>query len=228
MVPESPTSIRIYAGALAVILGLQSAWLLGAEIAHPALPFFPVTGAEAKAATIDRSTAGIAAWLGWPRGALWVDYAITANAARLGSLPNGNMEVPNRPDESAFSIAETAAALAPSDARAWLLLASANLQFVLNSNALAQLKMSYYTSPYNQYLFPLRIQTIARSPAPIDDELRSLVEYEMRVVIRYKPELMTSIAPALRVASPTGRQFLLTLLGKLDPDFVSELNTANP
>jgi hypothetical protein len=143
-------------------------------------------------------------------------------------LPNGNMEVPNRPDESAFSIAETAAALAPSDARAWVLLASANLQFVLNSNALAQLKMSYYTSPYNQYLFPLRIQTIARSPAPIDDELRSLVEYEMRVVIQYKPKLMSSIAPALRVASPTGRQFLLTLLGKLDPDFVSKLNTANP
>jgi hypothetical protein len=229
MAPPSSGPIRIYAGAFAVVLGLQSAWLLAAEISRPALPFFPMNGAEAKAAAMHGSAAATAAWIGWPRGELWVNYAITANAALFGNLEDRAVRNGNRADGNAISVVEMAAALAPSDARAWLLLAGVHSQSAMNTTqAFAQLKMSYYTSPYNEYLFPLRIQIIARSTTTFDDELRGFAEYELRKVIRDRPELKRSIASAFRFASPAGRQFLETSIGGIDPKFLSELKTISP
>lgn len=229
MVAQSPISIRIYAGAFAIVLGLQSVWLLAAEITRPALPFFPVNGAEAKTTAKHYSEAAAAARIGWPRGGLWVDYAVVANAVLLGDIEDGVIPSANRQSKGAYSITETAAALAPSDARAWLLLASADTQSPSkDGKALAQLKMSYYTSPYSEHLFPLRIQIVARSAAPFDDELRSFIEYELGVIIRHKPGLKRSIASAFRIASPAGRHFLETSIGTLDPNFLTELQTAKP
>lgn len=229
MARQSPPSIRIYAGAFAIVLGLQSVWLLAAEITRPALPFFPINGAEAKATAIHYSAAAAAAHIGWPRGDLWADYAMTANAALLGDIEDGVIPSTNRQSEGASSTTETAAALAPSDARAWLLLASADMQSASkDGKALAQLKMSYYTSPYNEHLFPLRIQIVARSAIPFNDELRSFIEYELGMIIRHKPGLKRSIASAFRVASPAGRHFLETSIGTLDPNFLTELQTAKP
>jgi hypothetical protein len=229
MSPKSPTSIRACASAFSLILGLLSVWLIAAEATRPELPFFPTNGAEAKASAMHRSTAATAAWIGWPRGGLWVDYAITTNAALLANFEDGITDKADHPDQNAFRVSETAARLDPSDARVWLLLASVNEQSVSNSSrALAQLKMSYYTSPYNEHLFPLRIQIVARSTAPFDDELRSFIDYELGMIVRDEPVLKQTIALAFRMAPPAGRQFLSTSIGKHDQKFLSELKAANP
>jgi hypothetical protein len=229
MTVKSPTSIRIHASTFAAILGLLSAWLIAAEAMRPTLPFFPANGADAKASAIRRSEAAAAAWIGWPRGGLWVDYAITTNAALLANFEDGITDKAEHPDQNAFGVSETAARLDPSDARVWLLLASVNEQSASNSSrALAQLKMSYYTSPYNEHLFPLRIQIVARSTAPFDDELRSFIDYELGMIVRDEPHFKQTIALAFRMASPAGHQFLAASIGKHDRKFLSELKAANP
>jgi hypothetical protein len=229
MAPKSPTSIRAYASAFALVLGLLSVWLIAAEATRPKLPFFPKNGAEAKASTMHRSVAATAAWIGWPRGGLWVDYAITINAALLANFEDGITDKADHPAQNAFAASETAARLDPSDARVWLLLASANEQSASNSSrALAQLKMSYYTSPYSEHLFPLRIQIVARSTAPFDDELSSFIDYELGMIVRDEPALKQTIGLAFRSASPAGRQFLAASMGKHDQKFLSKLKAANP
>jgi hypothetical protein len=229
MAPQSPTSFRLYAMIFGAILGLQAVWLVAAELTRPALAFFPVDQAQATAAATNRSDAAAAAWIGWPRGELWVDYAMIANGAFLGSIEGGSTSKLQATEDENYSAAATAAALSPSDARAWLLLAMLSEQSAQNGNqAQAQLKMSYYTSPYNAQLFPLRIQIGARLARLDDDELRGFMEYELGMIIQQKPDLKQAIALALRSGSAAGRHFLQDAIGKSDPKFLSQLQAENP
>lgn len=226
---QSPILVRSCAAGFAVVLGLQAALILGAELTRPKMRFFPGNGTEANAAHTHNSSAATAAWIGWPRGDLWTDYAVTANASVIGEIEDGTISSPSSLNKGAPRVAEIAATLAPSDARAWLLLAMDNAQAASNAGkALAQLKMSYYTSPYNDELFPLRIQVAARSPSIADDELSSFVEYEIGVVLRHKPSLKRAIASAYRIASPAGIRFFETTLAKLDPKYLAELKISKP
>jgi hypothetical protein len=93
---------------------------------------------------------------------------------------------------------------------------------------LTLLKMSYYTSPYSDALFPMRIQVATGSPSIADEELSSYVEYELGVVVGRKPDLKRSVAPAYRTASPAGRRFFETVLEKLDPAYLAELKALKP
>ena len=224
MPTPSAFSTRIYAGGFAAILILQSAWLLAAEITRPTLPFFPTNVAEARAAATQHSAAAITARIGWPRGDLWIDYAIAANATRLAKIESGVTPLAVHARDTSSGIVVTAATLAPSDARAWLLLASTTAE---SDKMAALLKMSYYTAPYSERLFPLRIQVVARSPAPFDEELGGYIDYELGMIVRHKPGLKPAVALAFHVASPTGRHFLTASISKLDPNFLSKLQTAN-
>jgi hypothetical protein len=220
-------SIRVYAIVFAIVLAFQSVWLLAAEITRPALPFFPANRADADAAASRETTAATSAWIGWPRGTLWVDYAMSANAPTIGQMMEGVAAGRGHPSNAAQSTAQTAAAISPSDARAWLLLAANNMQsHATVGPALAQLKMSYYTAPYSERLFPLRVQVAARSPSSPDNELLGLIEYELRLSLRAKPDLKHPIAQAYRNGSPAGRRLLEDLIGALDPKLSSELRTS--
>jgi hypothetical protein len=228
MGPASPIRIRSLTTAFAVVLGLQAAWIVAAELIRTRPVFFPATAVKAKSAIADNSAAATAAWIGWPRGELWADYAVTANAGMIGSFETASSGAVS-PNQAANSIVATAAALAPSDARAWVLLAM-NAQSVSSdvksaSKILAPLRMSYYTSPYSDDLFPLRIQVATRSSAINDEELGIYAEYELGVVIRNKPALKPAIALAYRNASPAGRAFIERVLTKLDANYLSELKS---
>jgi hypothetical protein len=228
MTPRSPAVIRSLATGFAVVLGLQAAWIVTAELIRPRQVFFPANAMDAKSAIADNSAAATAAWIGWPRGDLWADYAVTANAGMIGSLETAASDAQS-PNQAANSIAATAAALAPSDARAWVLLAmnaqSASNDAKSDSKNLAPLRMSYYTSPYSDDLFPLRIQIATRSSAINDEELGIYAEYELGVAIRNKPALKPAIALAYRNASPAGRAFIEGVLAKLDANYLSELKS---
>src|SRR5713226_6809384 len=63
--------------AFAALLGLQATWILVAELTRPALPAFAPDAEAAAAAATRRSAATAAARLGWVRGDLWADCALT-------------------------------------------------------------------------------------------------------------------------------------------------------
>lgn len=226
---HSAISIRIYAGVFGILLALQSIWLIAAEVTRPAILFFPTNATQANAAATQHSAAAAAANIGWPRGDLWVDNAITASAAALSACESANAANALAANSQTLSIDNTAAALAPADARAWILLAMASEQTASKKDqALAQLKMSYYTAPYNEYLFPLRIQIVARLSNINDEELRVFIEYELRLAMHDRPNFKHSIASAFGKAGPAGRQFFEATLAKIDPKFLAQLRTANP
>lgn len=229
MISRSPNRLRRYAAIFAAILGLQAIWLLAAEMSRPALPFFPMSEAETKTITAHSAAAAAAAWIGWPRGDLWVDYAMTDDAALLGDIERGLTSDAHAATNEIYLTTEHAAVLAPYDSRAWLMLAATNIQRGLKSSyILAQIKMSYYTSPNDVRLMPFRIQIATRSSAIADDELQSFVENEIRIIILHKPNLKHSIALAYRGASPAGRRFLESKLAELDSKFLAELQGAKP
>jgi len=215
---HSAFPLRLSASLFAGILGLQAVWISAAEIMRPTLASLPATAADAKAASAQSGMAVGAAVIGWPRGEPWVDAAVSENAALLADIISGSEVAEARPDS--LRSAERAAALAPADARAWVILAALREQTPSAApRALAQLKMSYYTAPYNEALFPLRLQIVARSPVSADEELRTYLKYEIETVIGRKPSSKLAIAAALKTASPAGDKVLESLLDdlKLNP-----------
>lgn len=225
---QPPNLVRRYGTAFAAVLTLLAVWVVATELIHPDLRYFPRTASEAQADAKNIATARLAAWLGWPRGQGWIDYALATNAAGLTSLANGNRPVKSDQDKTPAATAEKAAVLAPFDARAWLMLAWDELAASNNVAAQARLKMSYYTSPYRDDLFPFRIRVVAQMPGHADPELNSYAEYELRVAHQRQAPLNDDIAAAFRSASPSGRQFLEQALTKLDPTFWAALKATQP
>ena len=226
MSSPSPKAVRRFAVFFAVVLGLQAIWILVPELIRPAMPFFPGDAGSAKMAEAKAASAATAARLGWPRGDLWSADAVAANAALLSRTEAGSSVAGTH--NSALDVARTAATLAPSDARNWVLLAMNQQAAGNHGKALAQLKMSYYTSPYNEDLFPLRIQLAAHALRLRDEELVGYLEYELGVVVRHKPNLKRAIALSYASGSQAGRQFLDQALTKLDPAYLAQLKASKP
>jgi hypothetical protein len=130
------------------------------------------------------------------------------------------------PGPSPLDVCVAAARLAPSDTRAWLVLAVADAPSQPGRASARALKMSYYTSPYSEELFPLRINLLAKMAAPADEELRGSVDYELEHILRRRADLKTRIAAAFAAGSPAGRQLLETSLAKFDKGFLSQLRAA--
>ncbi|HLI93996.1 MAG TPA: hypothetical protein VKU83_10315, partial [Puia sp.] len=184
------------------------------------LPFFPTDKTEIDYASAQRDRAAIVASLGWPRGDLWADYALSADCRFLNDVPASTTIDRTEP------VSEHALALAPYDARLWLLLSAINAQSGWKDDkTLAQLKMSYYTAPNDIRLIPLRISIALQSQAIGDKELQELVEHEIRTIIMRKPELKPVIATAYRGASAAGRAFVEEKLAVLDRKFLTDLQT---
>jgi len=200
---RAPLSFRLFATIFAVVLGLQAAWLLSAELMRVSLPFFPGDKTEIEYALAQRELAAAAAKVGWLRGDLWADYALAADSRSLNDVPAATAS------DMTELMSERALAFAPYDARLWLLLSAINARSGWKDDkTLAQLKMSYYTAPNDTRLIPLRIAIAIQSQAIGDEELQILVEHEIRTLILHKPELKPVIVMAYRGASPAGRRFL--------------------
>lgn len=216
---------RISAVIFALLLASQSVWLIAAEFVRPTLHFFPANGAEANLIAPTVLAAEMGAKIAWPRGPAWADYAVAANAPFIADLEEYTQNPAKRPVDS---VSETAATLAPLDPRPWLLLAAASQHAgSTNSDATqARLKLSYYTSAYDQRLFPFRVRIAAQSAADPDDELRGLVDDEIGHWLRARPELTRPIALAFRNATPAGRRLLEVAIGRHNPALLSELRNA--
>jgi hypothetical protein len=214
--PKAPKSFRIYAGAFAVVLGLQAAWLLSAEALRPALPFFPIEKSEIDYAVSQSAKAMTAARIGWFRGDLWADYALTTT--------NPSPAADSAGDEEPASARALAAA--PSYARLWLLLFWRNAQSGWKDDkTLAQLKMAYYTAPNDVRLFPSRLRGALQPQAAGDDELKPLVAHEISAIVMRKPELKPVITDIYRTTNAAGRRLIEEQLMAVDRAFLAELQT---
>lgn len=217
---------RVLALLFAFVLACQAGWILSAEFARlPAIAFPPDPESAAEAAA-NRNTAHLAAKLGIIRGDLWAEYALTysnvlQHDAKSSAAAEGSIE-------QARAVAERALALAPYDARIWLILASIDSRFDwLNGKASAALRNSYYTGANETDLIPARLFLSLSLPAISDGDIQQLVHHDLRTIVTRKPEMKSVIADAFQYALPEGKQFINDALKELDPGLLSSLRQKN-
>jgi len=218
-VGDTPWSIRVRFSlfAMSLVLGFYALWQLAAEFIHPVTPYFVSEPAPDQA---DRApAAALAAQVAMFRGDFWFDDALLTWLGASGST--GSALLPALDD--ARLAATRSARLAPHDARAWLLLALIDARAALDPRQQAEaLKMSYYTGPNDLALIPSRMKMAVQSPAIADPDFQSLVLGEVLSVVR-QPALQSAIVSSYRQASPDGKRFLESAVGRLDPALVSKM-----
>ena len=225
--PQIP--FRPLVWGFAVLLVVQAAWLLPAEVLRPAMPYFPSDPAAAQAARSKRTLAGVAARLGLVRGELWADDAMALSTGIVGNLLGFDRPATPQAYADVEEAALRAGRLAPHDARGWLLLAAAAARpDRINRDVVEPLKMSYYTGPDETALMPLRVRLATRSDVIDDGDLQVLVAQDLRAMTLRRPELKPAVAAAYRYAVPSGKRFIEVALDKLDPAFLAMLRGGQP
>lgn len=226
-VPLGPRvlSLRLGAAICAVPLGLIGLWIVAAELVRPSLGDFPrdIDAAERWSAASTSLTAS--ASIGTVRGDLWTMAAIGKAAPFLFQV-DGKQAVALDGATDALKLAEQAAALAPHDARAWLVIACLGTMLHGNSQqARSALKVSYYVGPQQASLLPVRLPLSLRPEMISDQDVSELTSLDLQGTFRKRPELKPVVAAAYRSASPQGRAFLETQLKSLDPGFLERLRS---
>jgi hypothetical protein len=209
--------VRIGIVGLSCVLGIFALWQLTAALVHPAAPYFISAGAAEPAG--DAPAAARAAEIAAVRGDFWFDDALLnwIKASR-----GDGAELAATLDD-AHAAAVRAAAIAPHDARAWLLLALVGAQRGGDLARQAEaLKMSYYTGPDDAALIPPRLKLALQSPAIADPDFQQLVSGEVLAAVR-QPALHPAILSAYRQASPDGKRFLLSAVAALEPGLAGQM-----
>ena len=211
------TWLRSVAGLLACILALQAAWVLAFEFARsPLLHDDAMRSAGASAA--EQRRAVMAASIGLMRGDLWADAALAfLNPASPADLAPAAVE-------QLRAAASRALALAPHDARIWIVLALADSRFDwLNGNASAAVRMSYYTGPNETRLIPLRLSLAAHSSALAEADFQQLFRRDLRIAAANGAGVQHAIAAAYRDAPPNAKHLIEETLDDIDPSLAARL-----
>jgi hypothetical protein len=212
---------RIATLPFALLLGVQCAWLLLAELSRPGVDQLPTDAASAAAAAKQRDAAIWAASIGAFRGDLWAESAFTyANLIfdpDAAGLPNG-----------VRTLARVRASLdhalddSPTQSEAWLLRAELALRYPASGiDGIQALKMSYYTGPSEARLIPLRLSTAVRANKFNDIEMSQLVGRDLRLLLARKQNAV--IVQAYNAASVDGKDFIEQSIGDLDPSLLNTL-----
>ena len=210
------------------MVALFSVWLILPELIRPNLPAFPANAAAARTAAENRTRSVVAASIAQVLGDLWTEAAVSA-AAPMGfglaltgsSAANGQIE-----DRSIF---ERAVRWLPSDSRAWLAFAAANLGGGAAEPSVTELlKLSYLTGPNEMDLVAMRLAVVARGRALDDADVRQFARHDLENVLQHAADLRPAIVEAYRRGSPRGRQFIAAAVGELDPAFLKMFPAAAP
>ena len=206
----------------AVVLACQAVWILAAEFSRPPAVAFPTDPESAADAAANRSAAHLAAQLGIIRGDLWAEDALTYSDVLRHDEENSTVAKDSNAIEQARKVAERTLALAPHDARIWLVLASIDSRFDwLNGKASAALRNSYYTGANETALIPTRLFLSLSLPVISDSDFQQLVRHDLRTIVTHKPEMKSAIVNAYQNALPEGQQFARDALKELDPNLLS-------
>lgn len=210
--------LRIGLGFFALVLTALASWILLAELQHPGRISFPLDQQGSSAARFGQDDARRSAELAAVRGDLWAESGFAYSSplrVERGSNP-GTASV-----EQARAHLERALQYAPHRGDVWLLLAAmADRYHWPRYKPGALLKMSYYTAPNEQVLFPLRIK-VSLSAAPYDRELADMVRRDIRLLMTRTPAQKPALAAIYRSASESSKQFVERVVSEIDPGWLA-------
>ena len=188
-----------------------------AEITRPTLPFFPSSGAEGKGLSAHAAAAASAAMIGWPRGDLWVDNAMVDIRASGGYpewQPHGQFR-----RELSSNGREGGCLSSRRRARVGHLGSVGEQSPDHGAESLGAIGIfSYYTLPYNEALFPIRISNCC----PIDGGRRRGIAqlFEIRARNgRFEEaglQIVGRFLAAYNMSTPAGKQLLESLFKELN------------
>jgi hypothetical protein len=221
---QSHNAFRLATLVLAVLLGLQSIWLLLTELSRPGIDRLPTNAQTAAVSATQRSDAVWTAWIGAIRGDLWAQSAFTSAALLWAGADTDQAK-------AAFELAraelDRALGYAPHQTDAWLLLAGLEQRFRShNSDPAEALKMSYYTGPSERALIPLRVLVAARLDALDDIEVQQFIRRDLRFLLAQKQS--PAVAEAYAGASRAGQQFIENAVRDIDPAALGLLRSGAP
>ena len=227
--PKRSTKIvfRLATLLIAILIGVQSLWILLPELSRPGIAELPTDSVSAGSASVTswRDAAIWAARIGAIRGDLWAESAFTYadllwDTSIDGAAPATELQ---RARKSLYRTLDEA----PEKSGAWLLLAGLALHYPsIAQDPTAALKMSYYTGPTEKHLMSLRLRIAAQADAFNDFEVRQFVSRDLRMFLAQHQEAV--IAEAHHVASPTGKHFIENVVSEIDPSALEWLQDAAP
>jgi hypothetical protein len=208
-----------------LLLMCQATWILAAEFYRPSLPDFPIDAQVAAAIAANRNAATLAASIGFIRGDLWAECALTYLDLSWRDDQHVTSNQDSKMIERGQEVTDRVLTLSPHDARIWLVLASIDQKFgwINQKAAAAALRMSYYTGANEIDLIPLRLLLAVRSEALDDSDFQQLVLHDIRIIVTRKPELKPAILSAYTKGLPIGQQFLMKALKDLDPSLLAKI-----
>jgi len=226
--PTEPTHpvFRLIILVFAVLLGAQCVWLLLSEFSRPGINLLPTDQPAAITAAKQQDAAFWAASVGVVRGDLWAESAFTYADLLFGpTVSSTNPALTDAAAHASLSV-DRALRTAPHQSSVWLLLAGLALRFPSGHlDPTEALKMSYYTAPSEQKLFPLRLSLAARADRFDDVAMREFASRELRLLL--KGNQNPAIAEAYNIASPAGKLFIEGTVADLDPAFVKSLRASS-
>jgi hypothetical protein len=227
--PKRSTKIvfRLATLLIAVLIGLQSLWILLPELLRPGIAELPTDSVSAGSASVTsrRDAAIWAARIGAIRGDLWAESAFTYADLLWDTSIVGAALAPElqRARKSLYRTLDEA----PEKSGTWLLLAGLALHYPsIAQDPTAALKMSYYTGPTEKHLMPLRLRIATQTDAFNDFEVRQFVSRDLHMFLAQHQESV--IAEAYHVASPTGKHFIESVISEIDPSALYWLQDAAP
>ena len=227
--PKRSTKIvfRLATLLIAVLIGLQSLWILLPELSRPGIAELPTDSVSAGSASVTsrRDGAVWAARIGTICGDLWAKSAFTyADLLWDTSIDGAALATElQRARKSLYRTLDEA----PEQSGAWLLLSGLALRYPsLSPDPTAALKMSYYTGPTEKHLMPLRLRVAAQADAFNDFEVRQFVSRDLHMFLAQNQESV--IVEAYHVASPTGKHFIENVVSEIDPSALDWLQDAAP
>jgi hypothetical protein len=210
---------------LALLLGIHSLWVLGAELARPGFAAESNFPAVVLPQNINskRLAANIAASIGFVRGDLWSERVLVDAANVIGDQASINSLAPHAA-EAVRIAAHRALSSRPIDSPVWLVLAAISSDRAMqHERANQQLKMSYYTGPNDKAVIGYRLKFVMVSRALDDADLREVVRREIRTILLRATNLRPAIVAAYRKAQRQDREFIEATVTATDPSFVATL-----
>jgi len=222
----STTGYRWFRGLailFAIVLAGFASWIMAAELLRPISVAFPTDPEAASNFSQNRIAARRAARAGVVRGDLWGEYALTYSDVFRREDRSAATTQNSAMVQQSHDIAERALALAPYDARIWLLLAGLRSRFDwLNGKASSAVRMSYYTGANEIALIPVRLALALSLPSITDKDFQQLVTRDLRIAVTRHAELKPAILTAYKYALPEGQEFVRSALKDLDPNLLTQ------
>lgn len=224
-------AIPVWPRAGLVVFGLvliaQTTWILLAEFQHPRRIRIPVDPQASAVALLEQAPAKRAAKLAVIRGDLWAESAFTYSSPFWTEQATG-ADGGNGTAEEARSQLERALRYSPHRGDVWLLLAAmADRYHWQGYRPSALLKMSYYTAPNEQMLFPLRIKVSLHAAGLQDPELPDMIRRDIRLVITRTPALKPALVAIYKAAPGPDRLFVERVVSEIDPAYLASMRAGS-